>query len=575
MVVKSHYKYDGLDPQDIRILQITRGPESDEITYSLRHMPLNDDFTYTALSYTWGNQNGTPIIVDGCHFPVGKNLSAALYRFCKGADQKTEGVRVWIDAICINQQDEVEKGTQVRRMKEIYEKSKQVVIWLGEEAEDSAYAMSAIDRIDRRWASRSSQSADQRHIPMPNFDHRSAKAIHNLFRRSWWSRVWVIQEATCTNNTYVWCGNDKTDFIAVVAVANFLTQRIYQQALQQDFASSDVRHLYRVIALDELKARRSQSGDGSNLLELLDSSRTCGATDPRDKIFALLALAIPLHRDAIHPNYSISSDEVYARFTKNFIEAEGALNILGHCQAALPDPQSWSSFETLTASQMSGQAAPSWVPNWTIMLETTPFIKHEVPNDASSRKMYHASGNFLPSVQHTDDLGTLVLRGFAFDTISSLGRNFADPFNTSTIRAWHLWIGEVLGSTYHTGETTQEAILRTLVADIQIREGRYVRGFAASWPISNDLDDGNMSGYYIRMALNGRGMFLSSEGRMGLARFDVMEGDKICILHGGHVPFVLRQEGSQYLFKGECYVHGLMDGEAMRYPKVWQQFSLR
>lgn len=62
---------------------------------------------------------------------------------------------------------------------------------------------------------------------------------------------------------------------------------------------------------------------------------------------------------------------------------------------------------------------------------------------------------------------------------------------------------------------------------------------------------------------------------MGVARYDVTEGDRTCLLYGGQVPFILRREGRYHLFKGECYVHGLMDGEGMRYPKVWQDFGLR
>ena len=60
-----------------------------------------------------------------------------------------------------------------------------------------------------------------------------------------------------------------------------------------------------------------------------------------------------------------------------------------------------------------------------------------------------------------------------------------------------------------------------------------------------------------------------------MARYDVTEGDRTCLLHGGQVPFILQREGRYHLFKGECYVHGLMDGEGMRYPKVWQDFALR
>ena len=77
------------------------------------------------------------------------------------------------------------------------------------------------------------------------------------------------------------------------------------------------------------------------------------------------------------------------------------------------------------------------------------------------------------------------------------------------------------------------------------------------------------------MVLNSRGFFLSKQGYIGLARYDVREGDQIYILHGGQVPFILRQEGRYHVIKGECYIHDLRDGESMRYPRVWQDFALR
>ena len=60
-----------------------------------------------------------------------------------------------------------------------------------------------------------------------------------------------------------------------------------------------------------------------------------------------------------------------------------------------------------------------------------------------------------------------------------------------------------------------------------------------------------------------------------LARWDVRKGDNISILFGGQVPFILRQHGETYQLKSECYVHGVMDGEAMKHPRIWRDFALQ
>lgn len=67
-------------------------------------------------------------------------------------------------------------------------------------------------------------------------------------------------------------------------------------------------------------------------------------------------------------------------------------------------------------------------------------------------------------------------------------------------------------------------------------------------------------------AVEGRAFFVTREGFMGLGPADARVGDKVCVLWGGHVPFVLREmegEGpSHHVVIGESYVHGFMHGEA-------------
>lgn len=570
-----NFKYEPLNSgsQEIRILSIS-GSRSIEVECSLEHASLVAAPTYDALSYTWGDPSDTSSIkLNHQPFPVTKNLVIALHQL----REEKRTVEIWIDAVCINQKDNAERSVQVQRMKEIYEKARTVIIWLGHESDDSSYAMKAINSIDRRWATRTSQPANEHRMAAPDIGERALRAISQLLCRPWWRRVWIIQESTCANDTYLRCGKEKTEFLAVIATVNYITQHIIQQALQQDFNSPDITRFHRVLALDQLRLTRRRSVHGSDLLSLLDNSRTCEASDPRDKLFALSGLATGTQREAGKPDYDISVDEAYIRFVNAIIESERTLNILGHCQETARNLQSWSSFKILPSSFFPKRTLPSWTPDWTLNLEATPFMKNEIPDANFSNKVYKASDNYSPSVQLAEDLRTLFVRGSAFDTVLNLGEAFACPFGPSIIRLWHSWIETKLGSMYHRKETTHKAFLRTLVADIDIKKGRCVRGFAAPWPIQNkqDTEDSFISSSLIKMALNSRGFFLSKQGYMGLARYDVTEGDRICILHGGQVPFILRQEGRYHLFKGECYIHGLMDGEGMRYPKVWQNFALR
>lgn len=133
------------------------------------------------------------------------------------------------------------------------------------------------------------------------------------------------------------------------------------------------------------------------------------------------------------------------------------------------------------------------------------------------------------------------------------------------------------GDTNLSTGSLHEAFLHIIVGDIgysQGRKGRWVRGHSAEWPVQYESDSSDLK-WVIRLAVHSRRLFISEKGYIGLARFDATIGDKICLVHGGHMPFILRQNGDAYNFKGECYVHGLMDVEGMRYPHVWKDFALQ
>jgi Heterokaryon incompatibility protein (HET) len=110
-----------LDKRDIRILAVSSGPFNDEIQCKLHSVSLDNNQYYTALSYCWGDatQRGY-ISVNGQKIFVTKSLELAL-RYMRHIE---DNVVVWADAICINQDDPIEKSFQVTMMGDIYAKGK-------------------------------------------------------------------------------------------------------------------------------------------------------------------------------------------------------------------------------------------------------------------------------------------------------------------------------------------------------------------------------------------------------------------------------------------------------------------
>ncbi|OCK73481.1 HET-domain-containing protein, partial [Lepidopterella palustris CBS 459.81] len=160
--VENSYEYHPLDlsMDEIRLLTLHPGKNGDKISCTISHHNLKDNLKYEALSYTWGdNENPQSITINGYPFRVRANLETALRHLrypqplTSGPGGKIEPETndlhknrvLWVDALCINQQDHKERGHQVRRMNKIFSSAWRVLAWLGETSDDSDTAMDFIN----------------------------------------------------------------------------------------------------------------------------------------------------------------------------------------------------------------------------------------------------------------------------------------------------------------------------------------------------------------------------------------------------------------------------------------------
>ena len=130
---QGRYTYESLQDQPsntIRLISLKPGDKNDTIRCDLTTVQLSRSFKYSALSYVWGEQQRSLIIlVNGKTLRIGVNL----WYFLKRIRHPVLGIRIWTDAICINQQDLNERGHQVRLMGDIYRNAYTVFAWLGED----------------------------------------------------------------------------------------------------------------------------------------------------------------------------------------------------------------------------------------------------------------------------------------------------------------------------------------------------------------------------------------------------------------------------------------------------------
>lgn len=167
----------------IRLIRVMPSPdETAQLHCELFEYPLLASggvaaHLFEALSYVWGPKDeGHSISINNRVEPVTNNLHAALLSL---RDVYLERI-LWVDAICINQGDEVEKAEQIQYMPDIYSKATRVIVWLGEAADGSDWALQEI-----RMAAED-----------PSIESLVAKpalqqAVLALLRRPWFERIWV------------------------------------------------------------------------------------------------------------------------------------------------------------------------------------------------------------------------------------------------------------------------------------------------------------------------------------------------------------------------------------------------
>lgn len=295
--------------------------------------------SYEALSYTWGAPSKTKITVNGEIVDISENLES----FLRHRRQPEEAVTLWIDAICINQDDTSEKNEQIPKMNVIYGLASTITIWLGPASHDSTLAM--------QWLAYLGTESPYAKLPILGRD--VLDAFQSLLSRSWWSRAWVIQEVAIggmANKIHclaVKCGNETISWMALVVAAARMTA--YSDDLRQHFPK--ISHILELDSFRESSFEFLTNADNRDLVvNLVARYRRFKASDPRDKIYSLSGMCALLSSQRnleLKPDYDASVSEVYTKFAKHMILNSQALEILRHC-----GPRS--------------HEVPSWVPDWSV-----------------------------------------------------------------------------------------------------------------------------------------------------------------------------------------------------------------
>ena len=577
-----------LQTGEFRLLKLENGPSTH---FKFVYTTTDDPPPYAALSYTWGDLLlSESIIVDGHSLNVTRNLKEGLDVLVQRLYQ-TE-LLLWVDAICINQEDAVERGSQVGIMTDIFQGSKNVWIWLGSTADESDLALLKIKEFGTFFFDRSMEPAVTVISPTnPSIFGapgspvmRAWNAIQALLRRPWWNRTWygsanvqrieilklyqmtlanssrVVQEATCPVKTILFCGNESVEWAYLFATARLMIALdVFPEV---DFNSMVT--LASFVWLSTIKAARLENqNDALELLDLVTLTNGMACRDPRDKVYALVGIASNVAPGSLVPDYTKSIDWVYQDFVRTVLTTSlpgHKLDFLGTL-----DPTRRGALKEGYDSHKTDDR-PSWMPSWKPHGKTNLFPKFF---QGRTGRVFSADRNSTPSII-LDDYKLLV-KGFSFDRINQLTGISTSNIDPEFEIRWY----EALPPTsmYCTNETLRDAGRHTLSSDTTKLGGLAVsRGNAIDFSYEQvNSDHLNPSGLVARRRIRGtmkastfgRRLLRTDRGLIGIAPSAAKIGDRICVLYGGSVLYVLRaQKNPTYVFIGECYVHGFMDGEA-------------
>jgi hypothetical protein len=237
------------------------------------------------------------ILVNNVQTTVTINLYDALWQL-----RALKIYEIWVDAICINQEDKTERSLQVRFMKRIYEKARGVIAWLGTESKNCSDALDFLNQALTPGSSTRKTSERQR------------SALRFFFDLPYWTRVWIIQEVAVGSSVSILCGHYQADWSILDSV----------DKLAPTFDTIGLRHVRQVRSFRQ----KYQDSKRIALIEAMRKSQAAQSTDPRDKIYALLGLTYDGDDLVPYPNYRQSISEVLRDFTKAVIKSNKSLDYI-------------------------------------------------------------------------------------------------------------------------------------------------------------------------------------------------------------------------------------------------------
>ena len=606
----------------IRLLQLWPGRRSDKLCGALKVVSLEDQRSYEALSYVWGASNLDPkpsIVIDSeSVIALTDNLFNALRRLRRRFRTRT----LWIDAICINQDDLLERSHQVSFMGEIYRAAIRVCVWLGD-APDISFVTHVRISISPLWLLPFTYRLRSHAIPtfwdylfkitIARYSKKIRVSCADLLSKAitpalcdtdppWHTRSWVYQELNQARDLLWYFGPFSKafaarDFAEACLEARYSNQHRGDQQgfkLITDFARN-LEELAKIVWWE-----RKREITYCTLLNNAVTAQNLSAKDLRDRVYSLLSVSRQEEAMFLRSDYTKTVSQVYTEATYASIIGTGNFDILRHV--------------TLRAPRVEG--LPSWTADFSrfprIVFDFTEAFVMDmaIPSDmpaplpnaslSLSGERLHVTAVLFDKVLQSASVlsrGTDSLYLASHEHLNSTLRKFSQPFHDLLMhgkgrRACTAYSHFVGLRTLEGGnlERAYDRLDEMLYDEFGVGDDiRYEYdssiGFSIDWwswgvgPTSPSRKSGYM-GYPHEVRLRGyfqyledisaqhAWLFTTVAGFLGIAAEEPAEDDVVAIIYRCSFPLLLHPTGERSIFRGLVFVGGLLDGQL---EDIWKR----
>ncbi|KAJ4385637.1 hypothetical protein N0V93_010066 [Gnomoniopsis smithogilvyi] len=373
----------------IRCLNLAPGEVFDGLTGTLETINISQaEGAFEAISYVWGpNNKNQTITINGKPLAITTNLRDVL-RQARHLDKPR---LLWVDAICIDQENSEEKGHQVKLMGQIYRLSRCTLICLSDSTETRAWSREVealikdvnemMERVFRDLCSNIKDDQLWNSFPYPGADDplisdERWQFWNELIDQPWFSRGWVVQEAALGPECLVLLAGLEIPWLNILRVHLWLNRRSFDTA--SDCLSNLHARMHARRRPEEaktlspwpnLKDGMASRYMGTTILEVLHHTRVLRLSDPKDRIYAVMEY--PTSDGAmidlqLQPRYGkdVSHLDVYREFATEYLMKKSNLHLLDYVLHDEDDEMAAVTYTDPASGQVRGPSFPSWIPRW-------------------------------------------------------------------------------------------------------------------------------------------------------------------------------------------------------------------